>query len=140
MYVIDASVAVKWFIDEARHEDAKGYLAGTDPLLAPRLIEVEVVSALSRRVRNQEMPKSHGLKLIERWLEDFLTGDLLQLVEDRVLLHDAAQLAAALDHKLPDCLYLALARQSECPLVTADAQLARKANGLKGVTVQVLGA
>jgi predicted nucleic acid-binding protein len=140
MYVIDASVAVKWFLDEDRHEAAKEFLAGLDPLLAPRLIEVEVVSALSRRVRAGEVPKSHGAKLIERWLADFLTADLLQLVEDRTLLSEAAQLAVTLDHKLPDCLYLALARHAQCPLVTADGPLARKAKGLKGVEVMLLGA
>ncbi len=138
MYVIDASVAVKWFLDEDKHEAAKEYLAGVDPLLAPRLIEVEVVSALSRRVRIGEVPKSHGLRLIERWLGDFLTADLLQLVEDRTLLNEAAHLAVVLDHKLPDCLYAALAKHAQCPLVTADAQLVRKAKALKGVEVRLL--
>jgi len=39
---------------------------------------------------------------------------------------------------LPDCLYLALARKSEAPLIKAEEHLVRKAKGLKGVEGRML--
>ena len=50
----------------------------------------------------------------------------------------AAGLAVDLGHPLKDCIYLALAIELECELVTADARFAEKAKGVWD-KVRVLG-
>ena len=46
---IDASVAVKWFIDEPRRDQARDVLVRDFDLVAPDLILVEVANALRTR-------------------------------------------------------------------------------------------
>jgi hypothetical protein len=139
MLVLDASVAVKWFVPEERRPEARAILAGGEELVAPEIIVAEVGTGLSRKARLGDIPAAAARGALIDWLAVVGSGAvvLTPIVE---LLEEAYEISIALDHQLPDCLYLALARQSECPLVTADAQLARKAKGLKGVEVQVLGA
>ena len=43
--VIDASVALKWFVEEQGTEQAAALLAGQDLLIAPDLIVAEVANA-----------------------------------------------------------------------------------------------
>jgi predicted nucleic acid-binding protein len=50
----------------------------------------------------------------------------------------ASQLALDLGHPLKDCLYLALAMELDCDLVTCDARFAEKAKGVWD-RVRVLG-
>lgn len=139
MLVIDASVAVKWFITEDLHEEARGLLDAEEPLMAPRIVEVEVASAIAARARRGEMPRAHALKLAGHWLADFVDSTALHLVENRRLLEEAARLSAALDHRLPDCRYLALAKDASAPLTTADWQMVREGSSLKGIEVRLLG-
>lgn len=61
MLVVDASVAAKWFVVEELHQEAKGLLGMHVPLLAPRIIELEVTSAILVRARRGEMPRVHAL-------------------------------------------------------------------------------
>lgn len=139
MVVVDASVAVKWFVVEEFHEDAKGLLEEGSLLLAPRLIEFEVASAILARARRGEMPADHAQKLVKHWLEDLIDSTAFRLVENRALIPVASQLACKLDHKLADCLYLALAKDAGAVLATADIQMARKAGNLPGLKVRLLG-
>lgn len=140
MVVVDASVAVKWFVVEEFYDEAKRLLDEDEPLLAPRLIEVEVASAILARARRGEMPADHAQKLVKHWLEDLVDSTAFHLVENRALIRDAAQLACKLDHKLADCLYIVLARDAGAALATADIQMARKAGSLPGLEVRLLGA
>ena len=55
MIVLDASVAVKTYLEEAGGEAATELLAGTEKLLAPELIRVEVAGAWCRRRRTGEL-------------------------------------------------------------------------------------
>ena len=48
--IVDASVAVKWFLLEPKREPAKQLLDGGERLAAPELILAEVANALWRRV------------------------------------------------------------------------------------------
>jgi predicted nucleic acid-binding protein len=49
MIVIDASVAVKPYLEEPGADAATELLVGTERLLAPELIQTEVAGALCRR-------------------------------------------------------------------------------------------
>ena len=53
--VIDASVALKWFVEEQGTDQAAALLAGNDLLIAPDLIVAEVANAGWKAVRTGTM-------------------------------------------------------------------------------------
>ena len=53
--VVDASVAVKWFVEEEDSERASLLLTGSDQLHCPRLLASEMASALWRKVLRGEL-------------------------------------------------------------------------------------
>ena len=55
MIVLDASVAVKAYMEEVGSDEAAAVLTCDKKFLAPELIRVEVCSALCRRVRRGEL-------------------------------------------------------------------------------------
>jgi predicted nucleic acid-binding protein len=119
MIVLDANVAVKAYVEEAGSEAATDLLAGTDRLLAPELIRVEVAGALCRQVRLGQLEAMDAESLCGDWLGD-LTRGLFALTPDRDLVPEAMALATKLMHPLADCMYLALAIRANAPLLTAD--------------------
>ena len=116
--VVDASVAVKWLMPENHAEAARRILSSNHELLAPDLIWAEVGNILWKRLRRRE-------------LRGHVAGDLLrnfyryplQTFASRALITAAWELAEQYDRSFYDCLYLALAVNAECPLVTADLKL-----------------
>ena len=116
MTVVDASVAVKWFLPEAGEAAASELLSMGVPLLAPALVRVEVAAAISRKVRFDEISLQDGEKAFHLWLQSLLDG-LVTVVPDDSDLAGAWQLATQLRHPFQDCLYLALAIRLQTPLV-----------------------
>ena len=119
MIVIDANVAVKWYLPERGTEAAIELTTGGDQLIAPELIRLEVLSAITRRVRTGEARANEAKAQCERWLTN-LTDGAVSLVPEQDLLHDAIDLSLKVKHPLLDCLYLAVAKRLEAPLLTAD--------------------
>ena len=133
--VVDASVAVKWVVDEPDSEAAAALLERPIRWVAPRLMLIEAAATLRRKVVQRELrPTSAAVSL--RALLDGARRGVIRLVEDEHLVDAAFLLALELAHKLPDCLYLALAEREGCRLCTADGPLARMARARR---VQVLG-
>ncbi len=119
MIVLDASVAVKAYLEEVGSDEALALLTSEDRLLAPELIRVEVCAAICRRVRRGELDMDEARLRLEHWLE-LLQKGLFTLTPDHELLADATSLAIELKHALQDCLYLAAARRFDATLITAD--------------------
>ncbi len=140
MIVVDASLAVKWFLDEPLSDHAASVLsAHAGQIYAPDLLLVEVTSAL---VRNANMVKSNRENVeaaLDRLGKLIADGDLLTRRSADPLIRQSASIAIALGHPLKDCIYLALAMEMECELVTCDARFAAKAREVWG-RVRVLGA
>ena len=135
MMVIDASVAVKCYLEEAGTETATELLTGTTKLLAPELIRLEVAGAICRRVRSGELEAGEAEERCGHWLSELDKG-LFTLTPDRDLLPEAVALATKLKYALPDCLYLAVAIRSHAPLITADRTFCERARPLyKKVTL-----
>lgn len=133
--VVDASVALKWFVAEPDSPQAEALVASGEPLVAPVLVVAEVCNGLWRRWRRGELSAEHFDEAAPRIAEQF---DTLAPVE--ALAARAAALARALDHPIYDCLYLALAERDGAALVTADARLlAAAAKGWAG-RARALGA
>lgn len=54
----------------------------------------------------------------------------MRLEEDNRVITEAHALAIKMGHVLPDCIYLAMAKRLDVPLVTADEVFAKKARKL----------
>jgi predicted nucleic acid-binding protein len=113
--VVDASVAVKWYLEEDHADTARGLLDGTYELIVPDLFFAEIGNVLWKRWRRGELD------------DDVITETLAAL--DRVpcetrsarpLLSRAMALAMSLQRTVYDSLYLALAIDTGARLVTAD--------------------
>ena len=117
-WVVDSSVAIQWFVPDRLSQVALGLLDDPQPLLAPDLIATEVVNALWRRERQigvapLDLP---GAIMV-------LTGGAIRLRPATELLAVAVELARRVGRSVPECVYLALAVDSDATLVTADRRL-----------------
>jgi predicted nucleic acid-binding protein len=123
--VVDASVALKWVLDEPGKEAADALL--DEVLVAPALWLVEAANALWRRNRRGELTSAEAA---ER-LAELRNAPVTPLPQEDDL--DAAlALAAELSHPVYDCLYLAAAIREDALVVTADRRFrdAVAANGV----------
>ena len=116
---VDASVAVKWLVAEAGSDAARRLAASGEDMHAPRLMASEVANALWRKARLGEI--DHGPA---RALTAAIPEMPVLWNADETLSVDALRFALTLDRAVYDCVYLALARRSDCRLVTADARFA----------------
>ncbi len=124
-FVIDASVALKWFLpDEPYEEEALAVVREGARLFAPDLLIAEVCNAAWRSARLGRIAEGQ-VHEIAAVLPRFFEA----LVGAAILAPRAVVLAAALDHSVYDCLYLALAEAQEATLVTADARFIGKLDG-----------
>ena len=122
--VVDASVAVKWLVEEEYSAAAERLLDGSHELYAPRLMASEVGNALWRKARMGEMERSRAGALAAA-----ISEMAVSWIGDEGICSDAVRLSLALDRPVYDCVYLALAHRMGATLVTADA---RFANALAG--------
>jgi predicted nucleic acid-binding protein len=115
VFVIDASVAVKFVADEPGSDAAMAYVTASQTLIAPDWVLVEAASALWNKVQAGAIDRNGaeaGLAAVPEFFQHlFGTLDLLQR---------GYALALDLDHAVYDCLYLALAMAEEAVLITAD--------------------
>ncbi len=119
MLVVDASVAVKWFIPEAGEEAAAKLLGGKPRLVAPALIRLEVSGAIIRRYREGHVSEKRAREGTQAW-EAMLERRVVHLVSDAELYDEAVQMAFLAKHALADCMYLVAAKRLGAPVITAD--------------------
>ena len=121
LYVIDAGIAVKWFIPEEdsaiAHQLLTRYLQGLDSPIAPDLLISECGNVFWRRCRQGDMTAEEATES----LADLLTLDI-PVVPASNLVQAALRLALQHQRTVYDSLYLALAQERDCPLITADEQ------------------
>jgi predicted nucleic acid-binding protein len=120
--VVDASVVVRWVVPEKGAPEALALLARSIDWLAPRLMLSEVASALRRKVIAGELTAALAAQGLEFVLGIIARG-ALRLHRDETVIGSALALSIALQHKVPDCLYLALAEDTGAGLATADLRL-----------------
>ena len=113
--VVDASVAVKWLVDEDDSPTARSLLDGSHEIAAPRLMATEVSNALRRKRLQGDLERNRAQELAEAIPRMQVSWTL-----DELFVLDALDLALALNATVPDCLYLALARFMDATLITAD--------------------
>ena len=114
MIVIDASAALDGLLNAEANAEIAAWLAGAlEPLAAPDLIDVEVLSVLRRWERRGEMTGSRA----QQALEDLQTLPIVRYPA-RALLDRAWKLR----HNLTayDAQYVALAQELPAKLLTTD--------------------
>ncbi len=131
--VFDASVIVKWFVDDPLTGDAVDARLAHRPAVAPSLALVEVANALRRYVVRGELDPSTARDDLS------LVSAVVELEDHTDLVEEAFALACRLNHSMTDCLYAVLARRRNLPLITADRKLARKLVEVDGLVVRLLG-
>ena len=113
--VVDASVAIKWFIPEIHAIAATRLLHKNLQFIAPDLIFAEVGNILWKKFRLKELT----LDIASSILNDFKRLPLNSF-ESEPLLDTAWQIATTHQCTVYDSLYVALAQTEGCILVTAD--------------------
>lgn len=126
MIVVDANVAIKWFIPEPGSEQALNLLRNREALIAPEIIRTEVAGAATRRVRRKDISDADARQVLALWLEALKEG-VIQTAMPLEDLREAGNLSLQLNHGFADCLYLAFARRTSARLVTADEPFSKKA-------------
>ena len=124
--VVDASVAMKWYLLEDGADSARQILAGGKTLVAPELVVAEVCSGSWIAYRRREITATQ---------QGRIAADIA-CVFDRLesLVHHssrAAAIARELDHAAYDCFYLAVSEALDAPLVTVDGRLLAKVAGTR---------
>ena len=117
-YVVDASVAAKWYFPEELSDRADAVLEKAGEILAPGVLVLEVAQLAWKRARRGEIGEATADRIVSELRKvPFEINPAADLV--------SAALPLALHHgfTLTDAFYIALAVQAGCPLVTADRRL-----------------
>jgi predicted nucleic acid-binding protein len=137
--VVDASIAVKWFLPEVGSDAASALLMADDvELVGPDLLAIEVCATLVRGANMVKANRADAAKKLAKFKSMLDMGAVNLIRSPPELMHQAASRAIDIGHPLKDCIYLALAMELECELVTCDARFAEKAKGV-WERVQVFG-
>jgi predicted nucleic acid-binding protein len=125
-YVVDASVAAKWFLPEPHKENAErllsGFLEEKIKLIGPDLLVVEVGNLLwTRSTLRGDISEIKATQSYDAFLA--LGFDLRP---SSTLAAAVLKLAAEEKHSVYDMTYVALAQHEGCELITADEKLINK--------------
>jgi predicted nucleic acid-binding protein len=119
--IVDASVAIKWLVDEVDSDIAKRLLNRTD-LVAPELLFCEVANTVWKKWKRGEFAAvPPGLLQMPSLFEHVVP------VSDHAF--RAAEIALSIDHPAYDCVYLAIAEARDDIVVSADQRFANKLAG-----------
>jgi predicted nucleic acid-binding protein len=116
-FVVDASVAVKWFLTEEHSDAAERLLTAHHERIAPELVLVEAAHVFVKRHRRGELSTSDAQVSLAA------LHDTLQVRESASLVSTALDLAFTHQRSAYDGLYVALALRESCELITADRKL-----------------
>lgn len=118
MIVVDTSVALKWVLPERDTELAMGALRLA--LIAPDVWRIEAANGIRRAVRENAGTQAEA----REWLS-ILDDAPVQDIPTTSVLRQGLDLAMSLGHPVYDCLFLALAIERDCRLLTADDKFRR---------------
>lgn len=117
--VVDANVALRWFLPEPQRAAALAVLERDAWLIAPELLLVEVGNGLRKKVLSGQADTARAFDCMAT-----LRQVLDEVYPAARLLPRALELSIELRHPIYDCLYLALAEAKGVDLVTADGAFA----------------
>ncbi len=116
--VVDASVVIKWYLEEPLWSEARHLAERADELHAPDLLIAEVGNVVWKRCLRDDIEPRQAAGILHS-----ITNLPIRLHPSRGLAMEALRIALRLHHPLYDALYLACAERLGSLLVTADARL-----------------
>ena len=127
-YVVDASVATRFVLDEELDDEAKsileGFVEGDYNLLAPTLINYEVGNALRTAAARKDISVQESGESYEAFLGFKIDVDNME-IDDYM---GALALSSRRNISIYDAAYIWLSKKLAAPLVTADAKQMEAAN------------
>jgi predicted nucleic acid-binding protein len=118
VFVVDASVVVKWFVPEIHSDAARRLLALPHEYVAPDLLFAETTNTIWKKIRRDELTPEQGQQLVAD------IGQIaVETVSCRALADDAHALATATGRTVYDSMYVALAVRLNTRALTADDRL-----------------
>ncbi len=115
--VVDASVAVKWFVPELHAATAREILSREVTLHAPDLFRAEVISVLCKKIQVKQLKPDEGREALSVFMQL-----PIQFHPTADLFVPAFEIALESRQYVYDCVYLILATQLNIRMVTADRQ------------------
>jgi predicted nucleic acid-binding protein len=120
--VVDASVAIKWFVQEPLRPQARKLLADRHEFVEPDLLVAEVANiAWKKTVRGEIQPEQARSIVHNIALSPFVSS----FIESSTLRDRALALALQWNHPVYDCFYASCAEAISAPLVSADEKFLR---------------
>jgi len=116
-FVVDASIAAKWFVQENLHAEALLLLARPERLAAPDLIVAEIGNIAWKKCLRGEIPRDQAEAMAVA-----IAGYIPILQPSTSLVERALDLALKLGHPVYDCLYLACTEFLGGTLITTDSR------------------
>ncbi len=132
MLVVDASVAVQWYLPQERSRAAETIL-GLAELAGPLLLQLEVAAVLLRAVRQGDLDAKTARRAAFHNLPR-----AVRLSDEPNLMEAAFPIAADHGGSVYDAVYIALAKRYGTGLITDDLRMHRVAVGV-GVGARLLG-
>ncbi len=118
VFVVDASVVVKWFVPEIHSDAARRLLVLPHEYVAPDLLFAETANTIWKKTRRGELTAEEGQQLVAD------IGQIaVETVSCRALAEDAHALASATGRTVYDSMYIALAVRLNTRAITADERL-----------------
>jgi predicted nucleic acid-binding protein len=118
VFVVDASVVVKWFVPEIHSDAARRLLVLPHEYVAPDLLFAETANTIWKKIRREELTAGEGQQLVAD------IGRIgLETVPCRALAEDTHALANATGRTVYDSMYVALAVRLNTRSITADERL-----------------
>jgi predicted nucleic acid-binding protein len=127
-YVVDASVLVKWFLEEKETDRDRAlalrnlHISGRSKIYIPRLALLEVLNAIRFSSKAEEEDGETALEALQNLHLEIIPGEADAL-------RKANAIAWAYKVTLYDALYVALAEKLGYPLITASEVMAKRFKG-----------
>ena len=117
-YVVDASVAAKWYSEEEHSDAARMILYRGDDLYAPDFLMLEMDNVLCKWIRRGIIKEAEADRIRKN-----LSEIPIKTYPFERLQNSAYSIAKRSNRSIYDCLYISLAVLLETKMVTADKRL-----------------
>ncbi|MGD9126625.1 MAG: type II toxin-antitoxin system VapC family toxin [Planctomycetia bacterium] len=137
MMYLDTSILAATYIPETKSDKIQTFLAGADKVAISSLVEVELHSAISRRVRMKELSPEDGRQVLSLFQLHIKQGVFQMLPIMRREYELARDWLGSFQTSLRtlDALHLAVAFSNQLQFITADSTLEKSAKKI-GIKTQ----